>query len=201
MLQRYHELICILDRSGSMETIKDDAIGGFNAFIAAQKSEAEDTRVTLELFDDRFERLFEALPIAMVRPLDHTSFVPRGSTALLDAIGRSLTHARSRIGGLPADQQPEGVIVCILTDGEENSSREYTYHSISDLVAACRDTDGWEFVFLAANQDAIAEASKLSIGGANAASFQATGKGAAAAFESMTDMVAERRANVRKGRG
>ena len=198
MRGKYQEIICILDRSGSMESIRDDAIGGFNTFIESQKSGDDPARVSLFLFDDRFETLFEDLPIEMVRPLTRDTFVPRGSTALLDAVGRTVEAARSRIATLATEEHPEGVVVCVLTDGMENSSHRFRYHDVANLVATCRDELGWEFVFLAANQDAIAEASKLSIHAADAARFDATPDGTVAAFAEMGQMVTERRGRLRR---
>ena len=193
MKKTYHELICIIDRSGSMESIRDDAIGGFNAFISKQKKQPEPTLVTLELFDDRFERVYEAMQIEEIVPLDQNTFVPRGSTALLDAIGRSLANAYVRINNLARNERPEGVVVAILTDGEENSSREFGFHTVSEMIARRREEDGWEFVYLGANQDAIATASMLSLSADDAVSFAPTPQGTQAAYEAMNDCVAERR--------
>jgi hypothetical protein len=167
----YHELICIIDRSGAMESIRGDAIGGFNAFIKEQKKQREPTRVTLELFDDQFVRVYKAMPIDETAQLDCETFVPRGSTALLDAIGRSLANAYVRINSLAKADRPKSVVVTILTDGQENSSVEFGYHSISELIAKRRTEGKWEFVFLGANQDSIATVSIMSMELADAASF------------------------------
>jgi hypothetical protein len=193
-----HELICIIDRSGSMESIKDDAIGGYNAFIDEQKKQPEPTRVTLELFDDQFERVYEAMPIDEISPLDSTTFVPRGSTALLDAIGRALANAFIRINNMAKADRPEGVVIAILTDGQENSSVEFGYRNIAQLIAKRRSEEKWEFVFLGANQDAIATASKMAMDQADAVSFSATPTGTHVAFEAMSEMVSERRTKLRR---
>ena len=200
MKTNYHELICIIDRSGSMESIRDDAIGGFNAFINEQKKQPESTRVTLELFDDQFDRIYEAMPIDETVPLDEGTFVPRGSTALLDAVGRSLANAYVRIISLTAAERPEGVIVAILTDGMENSSREFDFNAVSDIIAKRRDESGWEFVFLGANQDAIATASKLSMSSDDAVNFAATPEGTREAYSDMSARVNERRSRYRSRR-
>jgi hypothetical protein len=197
MQATHHEIICVLDRSGSMQSIQDDAIGGFNAFIASQRRQPEPALVTLELFDDRHERIYEAMPIDEIDLLDRSTFVPRGSTALLDAIGRALANAYVRINDLDPEDRPSGVIVAILTDGEENSSREFSYPEIAELIAKRRRKDGWEFVYLAANQDAIASAAKLAISKDDAFAFTATRSGAEAAFDLMDDAVSLRRSRHR----
>ena len=200
MKKTYHELICVINRSGSMESIRDDAIGGFNAFIAEQKKQPEPTRVTLELFDDQFDQIYEAMPIDEILGLDHNTFVPRGSTALLDAVGRSLANAYVRINNLPATERPQAVIVAILTDGMENSSREFDFNSVSDIIAKRRAESGWEFVFLGANQDAIATASKLSMSSDDAVNFAPTPEGTQTAYMAMSARVNERRSRYRSRR-
>lgn len=114
-------LYFLLDRSGSMQSIKDDTEGGFDAFIAEQRSQPGDCRVTLAQFDDRYEEVYQDVPVADVPPL---SLSPRGSTALLDSIGRLLGEAGGRLAALPEHERPGVVIVGIMTDGHENSSRE-----------------------------------------------------------------------------
>ena len=139
----------ILDRSGSMETCRDDTIGGFNAFLREQQ--AEGGTLTLILFDHEYQVLYERKPIQDVAPLTSETFVPRGSTALLDAIGKTIKNTTSNIP-----------TVVILTDGQENSSHEYTKAHIKDLIDQ-KTRDGWTFVYLGANQDAFAEAGQLGI--------------------------------------
>jgi hypothetical protein len=142
--------VFLLDRSGSMETCWDDTIGGFNAFVQDQK--ALGGTLTLIQFDHEYLVSYSAVPIAEVNPLTRETFKPRGSTALLDAIGRMIKEWKS-------DTKPT---VVIFTDGLENASHTYTKTHIKDLIEA-RQKDGWTFVYLGANQDAFEEAASIGV--------------------------------------
>jgi len=186
------EIAVILDRSGSMEAIATDAIGGFNAFVDSQRRQPGDARMTLILFDDRYEVPIKSQPLAQVPLLTRQTFVPRGSTALLDAIGRTIKKMTDSFAARPVANRPDTIIVAILTDGEENASRTFSQAHIADLIAEKR-AQGWEFIFLAANQDAIASATRLSIPAADAEAFAADRTGTQAAFARLSDRVMEKR--------
>lgn len=186
------EIAVIPDRSGSMQSIASDAIGGFNAFVEAQRREPDAARLSLILFDDQYEVPLKSIPLAEVPPLTSRTFIPRGSTALLDAIGRTLAKMTQSFSARPAQAKPRKVILAILTDGQENASREYTQHHIADLIAAKREL-GWEFVFPAANQDAIATAASLRIDTQDAINFAPTAAGTQSVFAQMSEKVAEKR--------
>lgn len=203
------EVICVIDRSGSMESIRRDAIGGFNAFLSEQKQQEGECRLTLVLFNDRVQVVHESVDLAKVRKLTMKSYVPSGSTALLDAVKFAITGARERLQvdpehrpiGFKRDSSPPRVIVAILTDGEENSSRKATRSEVFELIQSCRDRYGWDFIFLAANQDAIQEGARLGIDSGQAVNFDATGAGVMEANRVMSCMVSEaRRAPRRKAR-
>ena len=157
------EIAYILDRSGSMQPMQEPAVAAFNDFLKAQLEVPGEARLTLVQFDDQYEVPVAALRLPDVPQLTAATYTPRGSTALLDAIGRTIRDLDTRLQKLPAKHQPAKVILAIFTDGEENASREYTAKHISDLIALYRDTKGWEFLFLAANQDAIATAARMSM--------------------------------------
>jgi len=157
------EIAYILDRSGSMGLMQQAAITGFNQFVNSQLDVPGEARLTLVQFDDCYEVHAQALPIEQVSQLDNLSYVPRGSTALLDAIGRTILETHARIQTLPADQQPAKVVIAVFTDGQENASRTHSALQISEMIRIHREQHGWEFLFLAANQDAIAAAGKLNI--------------------------------------
>lgn len=142
--------VFILDRSGSMECCWDDTIGGFNAFVNEQK--AVGGTLSLVQFDHEYLEVYSSKPIDDVAPLTRETFTPRGSTALLDAIGKAIKNVKG-------DAKP---IVVILTDGHENASHEYTKSHIKDLVEQ-KTKDGWTFAYLGANQDAFAEAGSIGI--------------------------------------
>lgn len=156
------EIAYILDRSGSMESMQEPAVAAFNQFVKSQLDVPGEARLTLVLFDDQYEVPLAVLPIEQVPELTAATYVPRGSTALLDAIGRTIKETSARIDAMPEAERPGKVILTIFTDGYENASREYTAAHISDLIAMHR-AKGWEFLFLAANQDAIATAAAMNI--------------------------------------
>jgi hypothetical protein len=158
------EIAYILDRSGSMQPMQEPAVAAFNDFLKIQLEVPGEARLTLVQFDDQYEVPVAALRLKDVPQLTAATYTPRGSTALLDAIGRTIKDLDTRLQKLPPAHQPAKVILAIFTDGEENASREYTAKHIADLIALYRDTKGWEFLFLAANQDAIATAAKMSLG-------------------------------------
>lgn len=165
------DLVCIVDRSGSMETICDDAIGGFNAFLAAQKAAPGTARLTYAQFDDRYELVHDAAPLSAVPPLTRETFVPRGSTALYDAICRTMDRVGQRLATTPEPERPAKVVVVIVTDGHENASRRHTHADVQRRIAHQRDVYGWEFVFLAANQDAMAGAVHLGMAAEDGVAF------------------------------
>lgn len=191
------EIALILDRSGSMQAIEASALKGVNTFLSEQQKEGADARFTLILFDDQYEVAIKSRPINEVAPLDR--FEPRGSTALLDAIGRTIEKMERSFSQRPPHLQPEGVIVAILTDGLENSSREFTHARVSDLIAAKR-AQGWEFLFLAANQDAIASAARLRIDSGQVRSFLMNPISVHEAFHGMSTLTANYRRSRRRPR-
>jgi hypothetical protein len=177
------ELISIIDRSGSMATIAKDAIGGFNTFLADQKTVPGEARMTLALFDDKYDVLYAGKTLAEAEPLTDKTFVPRGGTALLDAIGRTLNDQGARI---KAEGWADKVIVCILTDGGENQSREFRQDQIKTMVQHA-EGHGWSFVFLAANQDAFAAGASYGINAAHTMAFAASATGTQTAYASMSN--------------
>ena len=178
------EIAFVLDRSGSMSTVTESAVAGFNEFLRDQQTAPGRARFTLVLFDDEFLVPVDAKPITEVAPLDTLTYVPRASTALLDAIGRTIDGLGKRLASTAESERPGKVIVAILTDGYENASRKYTQHDIAERIRHQREKYGWEFLFLGANQDAIATAAAMNIGPGSAATFQADAVGAKASFKS-----------------
>lgn len=176
------DIVMILDRSGSMERIAADTIGGVNKFLTDQKAVPGEATFTLVQFDDRYEVPYDAVPIARAEPLTAQTFVPRGSTALLDAIGRAIDDAGNRLKAMAASALPDKVVCVIVTDGQENASLHFKRKDIFDKITHQRDIYKWEFVFLGANQDAIAEAGALGIGAAAAMNYAATASGTSASY-------------------
>ena len=165
------EIAFILDRSGSMESMVGPAICGFNRLLHEQQSVPGAARFTLVLFDDEYEVPVQSLPIAEVVELDTHSFVPRGTTALLDAIGRTIDELGVRLASTPEASRPGQVIIAILTDGMENASCRFTWQDVSTRIQRQTKKYGWKFLFLGANQDAIATAGRMSIQAADSSNF------------------------------
>lgn len=150
----------VLDRSGSMHSIKDDIQGGFDAFIADQRSHPGQCTVSLAQFDNVYETVFTALDVADVRPLD---LQPRGSTAMLDAIGRSVIALGERLAALPDAERPGTVVVAIMTDGMENASCEFTHDAIKELITRQEQAYNWQFLYMGADQDAIEVGARIGV--------------------------------------
>ncbi len=142
----------VLDRSGSMQSIKADVEGGFDAFIADQATHPGRCTVSLTRFDNEYEPVFTAIDVHEVRPLH---LEPRGSTAMLDAIGRTIIALGARLAALPEDERPSTVIFAIMTDGMENSSREFDHPMVKELITHQEQAYNWQFLYMGADQDAI----------------------------------------------
>ena len=193
MKQNYQEIICIIDRSGSMETIKSDAIGGFNSFIEGQRKFSGEAALTLVLFNEDYRVLYDRKDLQTVPFLNSDTYVPGGTTAMLDAIGRTIDSVGERLNETPEEERPEKVIVSILTDGLENASEEYTYEQVGARIKRQQENYKWEFIFLAANQNAVASASRISINEKDAVDFEATPDGICKAMYSMNKIMSNKR--------
>jgi hypothetical protein len=158
----------LLDRSGSMQSIKSDIEGGFAAFVEEQRRGTGECRATLAQFDDVYELVYADRPIADVPPLD---LQPRNMTALHDAMGRMVTDAGRTLDAMKADERPGTVIVAIMTDGMENASKEWTGASIKGLVNQQSNVFGWTFMYMGADQDAIEVGASLGIGRDHAVTY------------------------------
>lgn len=179
------ELVVILDRSGSMQRLAEDTIGGFNSLIENQRKLEGKCTVTTVLFDNKVEILYQGKNIKEVPTLTSKEYFARGSTALLDAIGITINETNSKISSMKEEEKPNKVLVAITTDGLENSSNEYSYSSIKSLIEEKKKKLGWDFIFLGANIDAIGEANKFGIERDMAMNIKATKVGQKHAFESI----------------
>ncbi len=188
------DISMLLDRSGSMQAIKDDTIGGFDAFIAEQRKATGHCTVTLAQFDTDYDEVYTGKAVADVPSL---VLEPRGMTALLDAIGRLVYTTGTRLAALPEDERPRTVIIGILTDGMENASSEFTHPAIKALITEQTDTFGWTFLYMGANQDAIEEGAKLGVAPGQSMTYAAGNVGSA--FASTAHNVAAMRGAVAAG--
>lgn len=184
------EIVAILDRSGSMMSTAKDAVGGFTALINEQKKIPGEVLVTLVQFDDVIETVYEARDIKEINGL---VLQPRNTTALLDAIGKTINSVGDRLAKTLESDRPEKVLVVIITDGGENASKGFTNAKINEMIKTQRDTYNWEFVFIGANQDAIATASQFGIGYANAMTYAATSLGTNAAYGALSKGITKMR--------
>jgi len=194
MNQNLCEIGFVLDRSGSMNAMKEEAIGGINAFLESQRKLPGEARLTLVLFDHEYIAAYDGVPIKDVPPLDSQSYAPRGTTALLDAIGRTINTIGERLDKTPESERPGKVIVAILTDGLENASQEFQRNQIFKMIQRQREVFSWEFIFLGARQDAISTGKQMAIPIANAVTFNEAPGGTAQAFAAFSEVAAAYRA-------
>ena len=171
------EIAYILDRSGSMQPLAEQAVAAFNSFLEDQKSDTGSARLTLALFDNAYDVPINGVPLEEILPLTAADYEPRGSTALLDAIGQTIEDLGKRLEAIPEAERPGSVIVAIFTDGFENASHRFTWAEVSERIKHQREVYKWEFLFLGANQDAIATAASLNIDACNSSSYVADGVG------------------------
>jgi uncharacterized protein YegL len=175
------EIIFILDKSGSMDSIRRETVEGFNNFVHRQLAEPGETKLSLILFDSKYTVSYSGIPLKEAIDLTFTSYEPDGGTALLDALGTAIDRTGQRFAEIASNERPSRVIVVILTDGQENSSQEYSVQQVLNRVRHQTKVYGWEFIFLGANQDAWLEAGKLGI--SNAVEFVADHEGVALVYE------------------
>jgi uncharacterized protein YegL len=189
------ELVFILDRSGSMSGLESDTIGGYNSLLDKQKKEAGECIITTVLFDDKYELLHDRINIKGIMPITEKEYFVRGSTALLDAVGRTINKIGNAQKHTAQDEQAEKVMVVITTDGMENASREYSYDKVRRMVERQKEKYGWEFIFLGANIDAVEAAARFGIGADRAADYHADSEGTQLNYLVVSDAVSSFRSS------
>jgi uncharacterized protein YegL len=162
------DITLVVDRSGSMQDIRADAEGGIRAFIEKQAKEPGEVLLTIVQFDTEYEFLCKGVPISQAPTFE---LVPRGGTALLDAIGRAMIETGRRLEAMAEEDRPGLVIFVVMTDGHENSSWRFSKAKINEMTQLQQTKYGWHFTFLAADQDSFTEAQKMGIGPDGAADF------------------------------
>ena len=193
MKKNLTELVFILDRSGSMQGLEGDTIGGFNAMIAKQKKEPGEAFVSTVLFDDRPEVLHDRVKVREVRPITDKEYNVRGCTALLDAIGGAIHHIGNIHKYARPEDVPEHTLFVITTDGMENASRRYSARQVKEMIQRQKEKYNWEFLFLGANIDAVETAGHLGIDPDRAVNYHCDSEGTRLNFE----VVAQAAAAVR----
>lgn len=189
------ELVFILDRSGSMSGLEDDTIGGYNAMLEKQKKEPGEAIITTVLFDDKYELLHDRINLCGIAPITYKEYYVRGSTALLDAVGRTINKIGNVQKHTTEEEQAERILFVITTDGMENASREFTYEKVRQMIEHQKSKYGWEFIFLGANIDAIATAERFGISKDRATNYNADSEGTLLNYEVISETVSCIRAN------
>ena len=183
------EIVFILDKSGSMSGLEKDTIGGYNSFIEKQKKVEGEALVSTVLFSDQNEVIHDRVPISKIEPMNDAQYSVGGCTALLDAIGGAIHHIGNVHKYAREEDVPEKTIFVITTDGEENSSRNYDYRRIKQMIERQQEKYKWEFLFLGENIDAIGEASKLGIRSDRAVRYECDGVGTNLNFATVSDAI------------
>lgn len=194
------ELVFILDRSGSMSGLEADTIGGYNSMLKRQKEQEGEVTVTTVLFDDRIELLHDRIPLDDLEPITEREYYVRGCTALLDALGETIRKIENVQCHTKEDKRADKVLFVITTDGMENASRRYRYEDVRKLVEQ-RKENGWEFLFLGANIDAIATAGRFGIGADRAVDYHADSQGTLLNFRVVSDVISRMRRSDCEGMG
>lgn len=185
------QITFVLDESGSMSKIKEDTIGGFNEFLADQRDEEGTASVSLITFDTTVSSTYDVRPIEQAAELNADTYAPGGRTALYDALVTAISETASHIEQMAAATRPETVIVVALTDGKENAS-ETTQEQVRDRVKEHQE-EGWEFLFIGANQDAALTAGQMGIDADQSLDMAHTGEGTRAAYESTSQQISQAR--------
>jgi hypothetical protein len=185
-----------------MESIRDDVVGGFNAFLSSQQAVAGEATLTLVRFDgqDPFEVVFDHTDLQSIRPLARADFEPRASTPLLDAVGKTILATELWVARQPPAARPEGVIVVVITDGQENASTQFQLGRVRDLIKA-KESLGWQFLFLSADLAAFAEAEGLGFAAFKRVHFAKDAEGSRQAFVRTSGKIADFRGGAVKDIG
>ena len=189
MKKNLSELVFILDRSGSMQGLEGDTIGGFNAMIEKQKKEHGEAFVSTVLFDDRSEVLHDRMKVSEIRPITEKEYYVRGCTALLDAVGGAIHHIGNIHKYARPEDVPEHTLFVITTDGMENASRRYSAQRVTEMIQRQKEKYGWEFLFLGANMDAVETAGHMGIAPDRAVNYHCDSEGTRLNYEVLSQAV------------
>lgn len=191
MKENLMELVFIIDRSGSMAGLESDTIDGYNSFIQEQKKVEGEVTLSTVLFNNSFDVVHNRVDIRSVKPLTKNEYYAQGSTALLDAIGRSIVYIGERLEETKEEKRPSKVMFVITTDGMENSSCEYTYKRIKEMIKHQTEIYSWEFLFLGANIDAVGVAQDIGIRAERAVRYNNNSAGVRMNYNIMSNTVSK----------
>ena len=190
MKKNLTELVFILDKSGSMSGLEKDTIGGYNSMLEQQRKVDGECVITTVLFDNCYELLHDRIDIRAVSPISEREYFVGGSTALLDAIGKTIHKIGTAQKNTAEDYRAEKVMFVIITDGEENSSRQYSSTQVKKMIQRQKERYGWEFIFLGANMDAVETAGRFGIDADRAVDYVPDSEGTELNFRMMSETVA-----------
>lgn len=193
------QIICILDRSGSMQSLTEDTIGGYNSFLEKQKKNPGKAEVTTILFDDEYEKIADAVDLNEIQDLTSEDYFARGTTALLDAVGRTIMDTLGKMEKEKICPEKRRVLVMIMTDGQENASNEYSKATVKKLIEATTKEYNWNYIFIGANIDSAAEAGSIGINAKHAANYSHDRKGVGESFSMMDAAATEVREKGKVG--
>ena len=183
------EMVFILDRSGSMAGLERDTIGGFNAMVKKQKLEPGEAMISTVLFSTDHRVIHDRVNVQDVLPLTERDYTVGGCTALIDAIGRAIHHIGNVHKYIRPEDVPEHTIFVITTDGMENASRSYSSEKVKEMIQQRQEKNGWQFLFLGANIDAVETAGRFGIRQEQAVNYHADTQGTALVYESVSQAV------------
>ncbi len=197
MKENLTQITIVLDRSGSMGSVREATISGFNEFVKGQRAAPGEANLTLIQFDteNAYEMVFDK-PILECPNLSLETYRPRGGTPLHDAVGRTITMLGQKLKNMPESDRPGKVVIVVMTDGLENSSHEYTAPQIAEMIKSQHEVYKWEFLFLGANQDAILTGEQLNIPRGQTMSYAASVPGTANVLRATTRNVAAYRGGI-----
>lgn len=192
------KIVFVIDRSGSMQSVASDMIGGFNKFIKTQKeNKVGECQVTFNQFDDIFENVYKNVLVENVEELTNKTYQPRNWTALYDAVCRTVDEVGEELAALPEDQRPEKVLIVILTDGLENASQKFNIKDVQNKIKTQTETYKWEFVYIGANQDSWAVGASLGITGSNTINYVSSGKNTKVSNDALWDTLGAKAVSYR----
>lgn len=193
------EIVVVMDKSGSMAPRQNDAIGGFNQFLTDQQKQPGEANLTLIQFDTTYNVVCSGKSIKDVAPLTPETYRPGGGTALNDALARGIIETGKRLADTPEAERPQKVICVVITDGEENSSKEHTKEQVQEMVKHQEEKYDWAFIYLGANVDAFHAAAQLGIKGNMAVAFLANAIGTRSAYAASSEAVSSYRSGGKSG--
>lgn len=199
MRKNLTEVVFILDRSGSMCGLEKDTIGGFNSMIEQQKKAEGEALISTVLFDNVSEVLYDRVDVKEIRPMTERDYTVGGCTALLDAIGGAIHHIGNVHKYARSEDVPEHTLFVITTDGMENASRSYDSERVKRMIERRKEEDGWEFLFLGANIDAVETAMRFGIGADRAVNYHADHAGTRLNYEVLSEAVSAVRCSAPLG--